>query len=380
MFLKADDGRWTAEASRFQLPTEIALLYGGPPCQGYSQIGLRKADDARNSLYLEFVRILKSLKPAAFLIENVPNMLLMDGGRFRGEVLDTLAAAGYANSDVRIVAASDYGVPQHRRRVVFAGIRDQLAFPVPIGIWLDVAMEHERRPVSSVWQAIGDLPEAVTSSGETLPYPSEGESSWIRRELRLDCDGDLYDGEWKKRQAGGPLLHNHHTKEIQERRLKLIGHLKPGHTGSSLPDGMWTGVRPNKWRRLHPEQPAYTILAQMHRDLSEWVHPRYDRWITVREAARLQSFHDGFVFEGSEWQMLKQVGNAVPPLLARALGVAMRHAVEVATGSIDVKVDRTVAEALARQESMPSLAPERHRSPAQAPAYIRTARKPHPLE
>ena len=80
-------------------------------------------------------------------------------------------------------------------------------------------------------------------------------------------------------------------------------------------------ARGHKWRRLHPDKPSYTILAQMHRDLSEWIHPKHDRWITVREAARLQSFHDGFVFMGSEWQQLKQVGNAVPPLM----GLAIAH-------------------------------------------------------
>lgn len=86
-----------------------------------------------------------------------------------------------------------------------------------------------------------------------------------------------------------------------------------------MPKEIWNGARPEKWRRLDPDKAAYTILAQMHRDLSEWVHPSFERWITVREAARLQSFHDGFEFKTSEWQMLKQIGNAVPPLLARAL-------------------------------------------------------------
>jgi DNA (cytosine-5)-methyltransferase 1 len=113
-------------------------------------------------------------------------------------------------------------------------------------------------------------------------------------------------------------LHNHHTKEIQEKRKALIAQLAPGAKADSLPKSVWDGARPEKWRRLHPDLPSYTILAQMHRDLSEWVHPRLERWITVREAARLQSFHDGFVFRSSEWQMLKQIGNAVPPLLAYA--------------------------------------------------------------
>ena len=88
-------------------------------------------------------------------------------------------------------------------------------------------------------------------------------------------------------------------------------------------------MRPEKWRRLPYDRPAYTILAQMHRDMSEWVHPRFERWITVREEARLQSFHDGFVFHSSEWQMLKQIGNAVPPLLARAVAASALKALDV---------------------------------------------------
>jgi DNA (cytosine-5)-methyltransferase 1 len=113
---------------------------------------------------------------------------------------------------------------------------------------------------------------------------------------------------------------------MQERRRHLISFLKPGAKADTLPLEIWNGARPEKWRRLHPDKPAYTILAQMHRDMSEWVHPNYERWITVREAARLQSFHDGFVFQSSEWQMLKQIGNAVPPLLGRAVAAVAENA------------------------------------------------------
>src|SRR5580658_922249 len=101
----------------------------------------------------------------------------------------------------------------------------------------------------------------------------------------------------------------------------------------SLPKDVWDGARPEKWRRLHPDRPAYTILAQMHRNLSEWVHPRFERWITVREAARLQSFHNGFEVKSSEWQMLKQIGNAVPPLLGRALAASAEKALLRLDGS-----------------------------------------------
>jgi DNA (cytosine-5)-methyltransferase 1 len=128
------------------------------------------------------------------------------------------------------------------------------------------------------------------------------------------------------------VLHNHHTKEIQARRARLISFLKPGEKADSLPKAIWNGARPEKWRRLHPDLPSYTILAQMHRDLSEWVHPRLERWITVREAARLQSFHDGFVFRSSEWQMLKQIGNAVPPFLGHAVSRMILEVLRVAEG------------------------------------------------
>ncbi|MGH9806586.1 MAG: DNA cytosine methyltransferase [Terriglobia bacterium] len=89
---------------------------------------------------------------------------------------------------------------------------------------------------------------------------------------------------------------------MEARRTKIVRKIEPGGNGAGLSKRLWKGVRGHKWRRLDPKQPSYTILAQMHRDMSEWIHPKHQRWITVREAARLQSFHDGFVFEGSECQ------------------------------------------------------------------------------
>lgn len=162
----------------------------------------------------------------------------------------------------------------------------------------------------------------------------------ILDELRLDRDGRWYAAKYKQDQAGDlQRLYNHHTKEIQDRRKKLIALLEPGAKANSLPVEIWNGARPEKWRRLHPDRPAYTILAQMHRDLSEWVHPDHQRGITVREAARLQSFHDGFIFKTSEWQMLKQIGNAVPPLLARAWASVAEIALEKLDNRRSPKMD-----------------------------------------
>jgi DNA (cytosine-5)-methyltransferase 1 len=340
-FRKPGDPVWDAERERFAALDDSAvdLVFGGPPCQGYSQIGPRDLDDPRNVLYGQFVRLLRDLKPRTFLMENVPNMLLLRKGIFAQKALAALRRAGYSNADVRILHATDFGVPQLRKRAVFFGTRDDLAFPYDPGQWIESVAEEERQSHATVWETIGDLPERVSKSNDPLRYPASRSMNPIRSELRLDANGSFYTAKEKQEQAGELRLFNHHTKEIQERRKLLIAQLLPGMKGDSLPNEVWNGLRPEKWRRLHPDKPAYTILAQMHRDLSEWVHPKYERWITVREAARLQSFHDGFVFKSSEWQMLKQIGNAVPPLLGRGAAVIARRALEVLDGEHDAPGD-----------------------------------------
>jgi DNA (cytosine-5)-methyltransferase 1 len=328
-FLNPGSSTWELERNRFAPldDSPVDMLFGGPPCQGYSQIGTRLLDDPRNELYGQYVRVLQALRPRVFLMENVPNMLLMAKGRFRREVLEAFADAGYGNAAVQVVAATDFGVPQLRKRAIFFGVRDDLDLGTDAGSFLTAALDAEKQPEQWVEDAIGDLPEGTAIHYEPLSYPRVRSSSDIRDEMRLDRDGRWYSSAYKLGKAGGrKRLHNHHTKEMQERRRNLISYLAQGAKADSLPKEIWNGARPEKWRRLHPQKPAYTILAQMHRDLSEWIHPNFERWITVREAARLQSFHDGFIFGSSEWQMLKQIGNAVPPLLGRALAVSAEAA------------------------------------------------------
>ncbi len=341
-FLNEESKVWAEDSARFAgiQPGTIDLLFGGPPCQGFSQIGPRMLDDPRNKLYMEFIRVLKYLRPATFLMENVPNMLLIGKGTFKKQVLDALAEAGYSNCAVRIVVSSDYGVAQTRRRAIFFGVRDDLTIDGAVGAFFENALAGEERATPTVWDAIRDLPEATAIHYESLPYPRTKVRSALLDDLRLDRDGANFSRETKLVQSGEKRarLHNHHTKEIKDRRKALIALLKPGAKGDSLPKEVWNGLRPEKWRRLPIDKPAYTILAQMHRDLSEWVHPKYERWITVREAARLQSFHDGFVFHSSEWQMLKQIGNAVPPLMARALATVAKKAIDETRSSASTPI------------------------------------------
>ena len=318
---------------------DLDVVFGGPPCQGFSQIGPRDLMDDRNELYLQYARVVSTLRPRLFLMENVPNLLLMEKGHFRDAILSHFASIGYSNTTFLKASAVDFGVPQARERVFFFGTRDDVDLPVDLKAYASATLARMRveRPVS-VWEAIGDLPSDVVHSGHAMPYPAATNPSAYMRMMRLDHGEGPYPKAVKRRRALGgaaPKLHNHHTKEMQAKRANLISFLKPGQKADSLPKDIWDGARPEKWRRLHPDQPSYTILAQMHRDLSEWVHPTLERWITVREAARLQSFHDGFVFMSSEWQMLKQIGNAVPPLLAYAAGRMVAAVLQASMGEVD---------------------------------------------
>lgn len=302
----------------------VDLLFGGPPCQGYSQIGPRDIRDPRNELYMQMVRLADFLKPGVVLMENVPNLLLMKKGMFRTRILQAFSEIGYTNAAVLKLSADDYGVPQSRKRVFFIFTRSKTRYDLQsYAEALALSLVCDKKV--SVDEAISDLPLTVAEdSATTLDYPSDaGGLSDFQNEMRLGCDGGLYSSASKDHfykvssGIGSYRLFGHHTKEIQEKRKKLLSFLKQGEKASSLPKEIWDNARPEKWRRFHPDLPAHTLMAQMHRDLSEWIHPHVDRWITVRESMRLQSFNDAFVLDSSEWQQLKQVGNAVPPLLGR---------------------------------------------------------------
>jgi DNA (cytosine-5)-methyltransferase 1 len=315
----------------------IDLVYGGPPCQGFSQIGPRDPRDPRNLLYKEFVRIIAEISPKIFVMENVPNILTMRNGHYSDQIVKAFRNAGYRRTATFTLLASHFGVPQNRKRVFFIGLRNGLQLNVAFEDVYTQLLEDQKckRPVT-VRQALSDLPASVSEDDEPLPYPKlrQGRCPDYQRLMRLDCDTSLLTAAFKRRRLNGNAsLYNHHTKSIGSRRQRIIEAIQPGMRGDSLPARLWNGTRAHKWRRLDPHLPSYTILAQMHRDLSEWIHPEYDRWITVREAARLQSFHDGFVFHGSEVQQLKQVGNAVPPLMALAIARTAAQLLEALQGA-----------------------------------------------
>ncbi|MDO7847430.1 DNA cytosine methyltransferase [Hymenobacter sp. M29] len=327
----------------------LDLLFGGPPCQGYSQIGPRDVADPRNEMYLEMIRLATLLHPKFILIENVPNMLLMKKGMFKERILNSLKSIGYSNIGLKVLNAVDFGVPQARRRVFILATKPETLSQNLQEIFDATAEALVEAPVS-VDDAISDLPEEVTTNNtDPILYPKCSAPTYFQREMRLDTDGDIFTKEekaatYKKitgKAVNGQSLYNHHTKEIQARRLALIKLLKPGKKADSLPKDVWDNARPEKWRRFDGALPAHTLLAQMHRDLSEWIHPKHDRFITVREAMRLQTFPDSFVLQTSEWQQLKQIGNAVPPMLGRIPASVIHVALAMAASAKPMRIQKS---------------------------------------
>jgi len=284
----------------------------------------RMLDDPRNALYARFLEFIRALQPRFVLIENVPNLLDYDGGRYLDETERFFEQAGYrATADV--LSANEYGLPQLRKRAFIAAMRKdvfqgELRFPVGRFPKLQTAREVNAAirgeedaffspPFISVEDAIGDLP-ALEAGQEAIAYTLEPFTDYQ-----------------SARRRNARLLANHfaraHDAEFIEKKLKKI---PEGGSNQDL-DGRRRFDRGRKikylsqaYGRLHRHGIAQTITAHFSNPGSgRFIHYRDDRSITVREAARLQGFDDTFVFTGKFEEQQKQVGNAVPPLLARAL-------------------------------------------------------------
>jgi DNA (cytosine-5)-methyltransferase 1 len=247
---------------------QVDFVIGGPPCQPFSVVGKRQgARDPRASLIGHFIRIVDELAPAAFLLENVPNLAVIARGDILNRTKSALAEIGYVVGH-RIVSAADYGVPQNRKRLIILGIkgRRKLRFPEPThGV--------EGRPFRTAADAIGDLPDSG-EFGETGIYNHEPTA---------------------------------HCADILER----FSRLEPGRREKgSFHD------------RLHPDRPSYTLRAGSGNfSPLRPIHYKYHRVVTVRESARLQGFSDEFIWPDSipRLQQYRQVGNAVPPPMAQVI-------------------------------------------------------------
>lgn len=271
------------------------VVIGGPPCQGFSQKGQRKTiNDPRNFLFKYYVKVVDLVKPNYFLMENVPNLLTAERGYFKKELVDLFNNLGY-HLTMGVLDASDYGVPQKRKRAVIIGKKGTVAPSLPSPVKEKVY----------IWDAISDL--AFLNSGEGK----------IKQDYLYEPQSEYQ----KKMRANSNALYNHiatHHSKVALERLALIPEnggredLPKEHLTKSIYSGTWT--------RMRKDEISVTITTRFDTPSSgKFSHPVLDRAITVREAARLQSFPDDFIFIGNKCSQMKQVGNAVPPLLAYAI-------------------------------------------------------------
>lgn len=268
-------------------------IVGGPPCQGFSTVGKRHRQDPRNLLIREFQRLVKTLRPTGFLIENVLGLKDM---RFERAVIELFDDLGYDVS-FHVLRAADYGIPQLRRRVVFVGHR-------ACGFFRRPPATHREDEYDTVWDAIGDLPEV--GPGETVLAYDKPAFTQYQRLMRAGSDG----------------LQGHTVSNHPSHLIRAISFIPDGGNRRSIPDEYQpaSGFH-NSYSRLSSRHPAVAVTSNMGKpSATRCIHPFQNRGLTAREGARLQSFPDRFCFEGGVVSQRLQIANAVPPLLAQVLG------------------------------------------------------------
>ncbi len=286
----------------------IDCLFGGPPCQGFSTMGRRAADDPRNALVFEFVRLAAEMRPRRLVMENVPGMLSGTGRAVLDEAVARLAAAGYEVSlPARALDASLFGVAQRRRRVFLLAARagEPLPqYPDPPG-----------GPVPSAADVLDDLPDAdgfaELLDGDEVSTPLGEAASEAARLLR-DPWSDPADLSARRRFDPGLLTCSARTQHASGSAARF----------AAAPCGLVEPV--TRFLRLHPGRPANTLRAGTGADRGAFtaprpIHHRHARVVTVREAMRLHGFPDWFRVHRTKWHGFREVGNAVPPPLAAAV-------------------------------------------------------------
>lgn len=296
---------------------QVDLIIGGPSCQGFSTHGKRDPNDPRNFLFKQFVRIVNEVRPSWVVMENVKGLLTYNGGWYRKEIHKDFENIGY-RIESNVLHAVDYGVPQLRERLFFVATRTsrKITFPRPTHCRPEVSQLTKLKPYVTVQDALGDLPD-LGDEGEMKQYSSLAQTNFQR-----------YARRWAPQ-----VLSLHRAKRVSDFAMKIIKYVQQGNGIRSLPEhrlpprfkkmrkisnGSLRKDCTTLYYRLNRDKPSYTITCYFTNVSSgPFVHPSQNRAITPREAARLQSFPDHYKF--SNRQVQRQIGNAVPPLLARAV-------------------------------------------------------------
>lgn len=309
---------------------DVDVVFGGAPCQGFSMIGKRALDDPRNQLVFHFVRLIKEIQPKFFVFENVKGLTVGDHKKLLAEMIEDLEDVGYTvEHDYKVLNAADFGVPQDRRRLFLMGARKGVAlpkYPHPTFNYAKRGKNSEDQKVMlpktpTVWEAIGDLPNADKS--ETLLNSDEvkiklGKPSTYAATLRGVTE-DKNDFSYRRIFDSSLMTSSMRTIHTDE-SISRFSETTPG-TSESI----------SRFLRLDPNGVSNTLRAGTDSQRGAHtsprpIHPKYPRVITVREAARLHSYPDWFRMHRTKWHGFRQVGNSVPPLLARAVASSLVEA------------------------------------------------------
>lgn len=292
---------------------QLDVLAGGPPCQAYSVYNHQRGmHDNRSTLFREYLRLVHGMSPKWVILENVTGITSAGSGAAVRAILKGFADLGY-EVEFRILKAEEFGVPQERRRILFVGNR--IGAPI---LWPEPTHGPGLLPYVTVEDAIGDLPALRNGEAcKTKKYRWAAMSPY-QNYSRLESSGVL----------------NHAAPKLSEINLQRMKHIPQGGSWRDipfelLPDGMKRARRcdhTKRYGRLAWDGLASTILTKCDLHWGAYIHPDQDRTLTVREAARFQSFPDWFNFKGSQTEQFVQVGNAVPPLLGKHIGLSIIEA------------------------------------------------------
>lgn len=316
---------------------DIGCIAGGPPCQGFSRNrafrhqGGAFVDDSRNHLYWHFFEFVGYLRPRFVLMENVPEILIKANGFFRDAVFERFEKIGYSVT-AKVVNAAEYGVPQRRRRAMFLAGRDGFRLEFPEATSLPGRRPGRRTPSSP------EFIESRASDARSLSLFSEakatGPTVWDAISDLYGCYSDSLDGYSEyaappatpyqaQRRGAAITVRNHFPWPLSKRQLDRLRLLKEGQGMLHLPDSLRPGEGyGSAYRRMQREAQALTLTTWLfHPGSGMFTHPSEDRVVTIREAARLQSFQDDFEFLGGYHSQCRQVGNSVAPLVAKSIAI-----------------------------------------------------------
>ncbi|MBI2748343.1 MAG: DNA cytosine methyltransferase [Burkholderiales bacterium] len=304
----------------------IDVIVGGPPCQGFSSLRPSRGaelEDPRNSLYKQFVKYVQLLRPRIFLMENVVGIVTANEGKLVRQITSSFERLGY-RVDWRVLNAANFGIPQKRERFFLIGVRKNLGrhvapcFPEPLHRFSGRVIGTIRKDRYVVNPDSGPPPVTVRDAISDLPSIVSGQAKSSYKQPPLN----EYQAARRKGAPASLLLH-----EAASHNAKMLKVIK--HAGSSihaLPKGLVSSGYSSCYSRLDFDEPSATITVKFTSPASsKCIHPVDDRAITPREAARLQSFDDAFLFFGSKTDVASQIGNAVPPLFGQAFAPVLEQ-------------------------------------------------------